>query len=91
MGVQEVFARYLIQCMRVSTLTIRFMGRGIRCGSQITQSILETIFKDSERGKASLDMLMEILMKEAGWKISCMVKGNTCGLLKDEKLRESGT
>ncbi len=30
-------------------------------------------------------------MKEAGWKISCMVKENTCGLLKDEKRRESGT
>jgi hypothetical protein len=91
MGVQEVFARYLIQCMRVNTLTIRFTGRGIRCGSLITQSILETIYKDCERGKGSSDMQMEILMKEAGWKISCMVKENTCGLHKDVKLRESGT
>ena len=86
----EVFAKYLIQCMRVNTLTIRFMGRAIKSGSRITLSILVTTFKVCEKVKASLDMAMEILMKEVGWKISCMDKENTCGLLKDEKWKGNG-
>ena len=91
MAEPEVFARYLTQYMRVNTLTIRFTGRGIKSGSLITLSILVTIYKGCARGKASSDMLMEILMKEAGWKTSCMAKESTYGLLKDEKLRENGT
>lgn len=91
MAEPEVYAKYLTQFMRVNTLTIRFTGRGIKSGSLITLSILVTIFKGCERGKASSNMQTEILMKEVGWKISCMVKENTCGLPKDVKRKGNGT
>ncbi len=77
--------------MRANTLTIRFTGRGIKFGSRITLSILVTIFKGCERGKASSNMQTEILMKVAGWKISCMAKENTFGLPKDVKQKGNGT